>query len=241
MAKKIFDYEIIYKHIKDLMNNNLIENQKIPSENELSQKFNFTRTTVRQGITKLKTEGLIYSKKGSGNFVTPSKIRYELSPYTTFSSEIEKLNKIPSLKVLDSQVIKADETLAQEFEIDINSKLLKLTILRLVDDIPFLLTISYLNYKILKDIDKKIKDVKSLTKLFLEEYGIQTFRNHSEIDIIASNAYISEKLSMQSKMPLIKISSSSIDKHANEIIEYCESYFRSDMAKIIVNYTGENR
>jgi len=142
MTKKIFDYEIVYQHIKNLINSNLDENEKIPSENELSQKFNFTRATVRQGISKLKTEGLIYSKKGSGNFVTPSKIRYELSPYTSFTTEIQKLNKNPSSKILDSQIINADESLAQEFDIDTDSKLLKLTIVRSVDDIPFLLTIS---------------------------------------------------------------------------------------------------
>ncbi|MEA1914831.1 MAG: GntR family transcriptional regulator [Campylobacterota bacterium] len=236
---KLFEYEIIYHHLKDLINNDLSQNDKLPSENKLCTKFNSTRSTVRQAIAKLKNEGLIYSKKGSGNFVTPNKIRYELSPTTSFTNEIQKLNKIPASKILDLEMIQADEILAQEFNIDIKSPLLKVSILRYVDDIPFLFTISYLNSSILEDIDKFIKEYESLTQLFVDEYSIQTVRNHSEIDIIGANPYISEKLNMQSHMPLIKISSSSIDKKTSQVIEYCESYFRSDMAKIVIDYTGE--
>jgi len=240
-VSKLYEYEIIYHYLIELINNSSNENIKLPSENVLSEKFNCTRATVRQAITKLKNEGLVYSKKGSGIFTSPSKIRYELSPYTSFTSEIEKLNKIPSSNILDSQIINADESLAQEFDIDVNSKLLKVTIVRSVDNIPFLLTISYLNIDKLDDIENKIKNTQSLTVLLKNEYKIEPIRNHSEIDIVPANAYISEKLSMQSSMPLIKISSTSLNKKNNDVLEYCESYFRSDMAKIIVNYTGDKQ
>ncbi|MEA3554437.1 MAG: GntR family transcriptional regulator, partial [Campylobacterota bacterium] len=194
---KLFEYEITYNYLKDLINNDLSQNDKLPSENKLCDKFNITRATVRQAITKLKNEGLIYSKKGSGNFITPNKIKYELSPTTSFTNEIKKLNKIPTSKILDLEMIQVDEVLAQEFSIDIKSPLLKVSILRYVDDVPFLFTISYLNSLILKDVDKVIKKYESLTQLFLDEYQIQTIRNHSEIDIIGANPYISEKLNMQ--------------------------------------------
>jgi len=63
---KPYDYENVYNYLQDLVHNHLSENEKIPSENQLCETFRTTRSTVRQGIAKLKNEGLIYSKKGSG-------------------------------------------------------------------------------------------------------------------------------------------------------------------------------
>ncbi|MCP4397772.1 MAG: FadR family transcriptional regulator [bacterium] len=43
--------------------------QKIPSEHELSQSFNVSRTTIRNSIQKLKTIGVLTTKQGHGTFV----------------------------------------------------------------------------------------------------------------------------------------------------------------------------
>ena len=81
---KMFDYELVYNYINELINTELKDHDKIPSENTLCEMFNLSRLTVRQGINKLKSEGYLYSRKGSGNYVNPKKIIYNISPYTTF-------------------------------------------------------------------------------------------------------------------------------------------------------------
>jgi len=43
-------------------------------------------------------------------------------------------------------------------------------------------------------------------------------------------------LQMQNNLPLIKIASTSIDKKSKQIIEYVESYFRSDLVKISIDF-----
>ncbi len=43
--------------------------QKIPSEHELSQRFNVSRTTIRNSIQKLKAIGVLTTKQGHGTFV----------------------------------------------------------------------------------------------------------------------------------------------------------------------------
>lgn len=43
--------------------------EKIPSENELSQLFNVSRTTIRNSIQKLKAIGVLITKQGQGTFV----------------------------------------------------------------------------------------------------------------------------------------------------------------------------
>ena len=95
---KIFDYELVYNYLLDLINSELEEHDRIPSENILCQKFSLSRLTVRQGINKLKSEGYLYSRRGSGNFVNPKKITYTISSNTTFTKD--KSNLSPTLVVL---------------------------------------------------------------------------------------------------------------------------------------------
>jgi len=233
---KIFDYELIYNHIVVMIKNELKENEKIPSENVLSQKFNISRATVRQGINKLKTEGLIYSKKGSGNFVTPSKIEYTISPHTTFTKEILKANKIPTMKFLEVKIIKADTTIAKKLNIHENDDVLYLKNVRYVDNIPFLFAKYYINISHLKGIKKIISKTKSISEMYINKYNLDPIRESSEIDIIASNEKSKEIFAIQNNLPLIKISTITTDQNTNNTIDYCYSYFRSDMAKIVVNY-----
>lgn len=62
-----------YLQLKDLLirhfeSEHYIADQKIPSENELMQQFDVSRSTVRQALAELVNEGWIYKKAGSGSF-----------------------------------------------------------------------------------------------------------------------------------------------------------------------------
>lgn len=62
--------ELIIKDIKKGINSGkYLPGQKIPSENELAEKFGASRQTVRKAISKLTEEGLLYARHGSGTFV----------------------------------------------------------------------------------------------------------------------------------------------------------------------------
>jgi len=233
---KIFDYELIYNYILDLIENELKEHDRIPSEHTLCKDFCLSRMTVRQGINKLKSEGYLYSKKGSGNFVNPKKIIYNISPFTTFSNEIIKLNKTPSIKLLEAKIIKADETIAKKLSIKQAQKVLYVKNMRFVDDIPFLFAKYYLNLSILPNLENIIQEVKSFSKLYTQTYELEPIRDYSEIDITSTNYESKSLFKVQNDLPIIKISTKTTDKKTNETIDYCYSHFRSDMAKIVVNY-----
>ncbi|XPV68285.1 MAG: GntR family transcriptional regulator [Halarcobacter sp.] len=233
---KVFDYELIYNYILKLIETQLQEHERIPSEHTLSRDFNLSRMTVRQGINKLKNEGYLYSRKGSGNFVNPNKIIYNISSYTTFTKEILKSKKTPSIKLLESKLIKADEFIAKKLNIRESEQVLYVKNMRFVDNVPFLFAEYYMNLLILKDVENLIETTQSFSKLYTDIYNLSPIRDSSEIDITSTN-YESKKLfKVQNDLPIIKISTRTIDKNTKNAIDYCYSYFRSDMAKIVVNY-----
>ncbi|MDP0488502.1 MAG: winged helix-turn-helix domain-containing protein, partial [Fusobacterium sp. JB020] len=63
-------YMDIYNFLKELIINKKIKpGEKIPSESQLTTKFNVSRNTARRAITMLINEGLVNSIHGKGVFI----------------------------------------------------------------------------------------------------------------------------------------------------------------------------
>ena len=62
-------YEMVKNYVKHLLVDNAIAfGDKLPSENELTEKFQVSRQTVRQAFSELTSEGYIYKEQGRGTF-----------------------------------------------------------------------------------------------------------------------------------------------------------------------------
>ena len=69
-VKNIKVYEAIIEQIKDsVKNGELKSGDKLPSERELAEKLQVSRTSVREALKALSMLGLIDSKHGDGNFI----------------------------------------------------------------------------------------------------------------------------------------------------------------------------
>ena len=52
----------------EMLTGRIMLGDKIPSENELAEKFSLSRHTVRKSIAMLANEGLLYTELGRGTF-----------------------------------------------------------------------------------------------------------------------------------------------------------------------------
>ncbi len=68
--------EEIAEYLVSLIRNGLISaGEKLPTELNLSRRFNVSRTVVREAISRLKSDGLVESRQGSGVSVVPASLR----------------------------------------------------------------------------------------------------------------------------------------------------------------------
>lgn len=134
------------------------------------------------------------------------------------------------------KIIKADEEISKILDIREAEDIVYMKNMRFVDDTPFLYAEYYMNKSLLSGIEKILPTATSISKIYKDIYNLKPKRDKSEIDITSTN-YISKQIfNIQNDLPIIKISTKTIDKNSNKTIDYCYSYFRSDMAKIIVDY-----
>ncbi|PKL13943.1 MAG: hypothetical protein CVV52_03890 [Spirochaetae bacterium HGW-Spirochaetae-8] len=78
-----------------ILNGEMQEDDRLPTQNELAQQFNVGSRTVREALKKLETKGLIYIQQGKGIFVKKKNFDFYLeSIASTISSELPRDKKV---------------------------------------------------------------------------------------------------------------------------------------------------
>ena len=70
--KKLLAFQTEEKLLRYIQNEPVNVGEKIASENELAQRFNVSRNTLREAVKILVSKGVLDVKRGSGTFVTSS-------------------------------------------------------------------------------------------------------------------------------------------------------------------------
>ena len=72
----------------------------LPSERELAEQYGISRVTVRQALTSLAQDGIIFKKQGKGNFVATKRIETKLDSLLGFVEEFANKNIDCSISVV---------------------------------------------------------------------------------------------------------------------------------------------
>ena len=85
--------EIVLNYLTELiLNGELKEGEKLPTEAALCEKFNVSRTTVRSAIDALAKLGLVYKIQGGGTFLGSHKLSDEISETAAITYICEKID-----------------------------------------------------------------------------------------------------------------------------------------------------
>src|SRR5882762_1546689 len=85
---------------------------QLPPEDGLIERFKVSRTTVRKAIQNWVERGLVEVRRGKGTFVTRPRITQELTELTGFVEDMQALGRHATAKILDQQVVAANQLVA---------------------------------------------------------------------------------------------------------------------------------
>ena len=84
---------------------NMKEGDKIPSERQLCEIYNISRTTVRNAINDLEHAGHLERIQGKGTFVSNKKNdQQNLSNYYSFTERTKEIGKVPRTVILEYHI-----------------------------------------------------------------------------------------------------------------------------------------
>lgn len=200
----------------------------IPTEKELSEMFQISRTTVRQAITELVQEGWLYRIKSKGTFVARVKIKQDfIKRLETFNEQIERTGCKPSTKMLAFEVVTMPERVAAHFDIPAGGKYIYLNRLRFADSDPIVTVETYLPYEKCQFVMDHDFSRESLYKTLALSEKTRICRVTRVLEAVAANSQDANLLDVHRGRPIHFFTTIGYNQ-ADEPIEYSLARYRGD-------------
>ncbi len=184
--------EVVKDEILNYINTTCGEgNNKLPTEEKISEMLGVSRITVRTALNDLANDGIIFRRQGKGTFVNLSAINMKVpfSPVILFYDMIKKFGYKPSVDVLRCNVMECPEPIALDLNIEPNSKVVFCTKLFYADKNPCAYCVDYFPVSIMDDESNisRIEDYQvSLFDFFQKECHRKIIWDKTEISTITN-------------------------------------------------------
>lgn len=166
--------EIISYIRKYILDNKLVKDDRIPSENRLATQFSTNRNTVRSALATLRSQGVIYSCKGKGFFVSgrPNPFVYKQDSLHSFSEIINEKTKNYTSIVLSVDLIAPQERDIELLKLGRNESVYYLRQLRMISGQKFAECLSVIPQKYVPKLELHLEPFEGTNNIFMNVYHL---------------------------------------------------------------------
>jgi GntR family transcriptional regulator len=176
--------------------------QRLPSEDELASQFGVSRMTVRQGISDLTDEGMLYRRRGSGTFVTQFHVERDHNKLTDFFETARAEGFKAEVRLLDREVIPARFMIAKALALQESEPVIHIQTLRLANDVAVTIYDEYVPYKLCPELLTEDLGSRPAWQI-LEQYGFTIKRAVQKVEARAADADVARLLNMEEDAPIL--------------------------------------
>ena len=154
---------ICYQIIDDIVKNKYSVGDLIPTQNELAEKFQVSRTTIREAVMELIRRNILRAVKGKGTFVVAKPGELARNSHTEgFSgAQFRNIGREVHSRVILIEEISADKKLSNKLVVPEKSSITHIRRIRYVDLIPLCVDDAYLVTGYLGGIDFSKEDLET--------------------------------------------------------------------------------
>ncbi len=225
----------LYYQLKEVLKQqiragHLAPHTAIPSEPELVTQYHVSRATVRQALTELVHEGLLYRQHGRGTFVCEPRVQQQtVSELTSLSEELRRRGKHPGGMLFVSELVRGSQTVREQLRLTDEEQVVRLERLRTADDVAIAYEIDYLPYPRAANVYQRAKEVAegSLYNLMASE-GMQPYIAEQSLKADRASAHEAELLRISAEEIGVRLYCTAFDE-TGAPIEYTEAFFPANL------------
>ncbi|MBQ4863746.1 UTRA domain-containing protein [Pseudoalteromonas sp. MMG013] len=224
-------YQVIRNHIQSLVAEGRLQaGSKLSSERALQEQFNSTRITVREALARLESEGVIFSQKRRGWFVTPDKLKWHPARKVNFNALAQKQGFVPSTEVIEIQSPSNTHQVSHHY---FDSKpVYKLTRARYLDGRGILIEEIYCLADRFEGLEQQPLNG-SITQVMQHSYQVNVSHEKCEISVTVLPDRAAELLEKNSGAPCLKVQRARYDEH-QALVDYNIEFWLHDAIEMII-------
>jgi GntR family transcriptional regulator len=215
-----------YKWLAELIGetidkNNFGDNEALPSERELAERYEVSRDTVRKTIRYLEERGIVYSDHGRGTFVAPKIVRHTSRYIDSFSQDTGRRGGVSGQRVLSVEHTGASMGIALLLGVAPGQPLVRVRRIRLIDDAPVGLHDAYFVLPPEAKLSRtQIEKAGSLYALLTEKFGFDPEEAVENLNASMADAEDAKLLGLEEGTPLLICERITLSCR-RQPIEYC--------------------
>lgn len=206
---------------------------KLPTETELSAKYNVSKITIRKAMEKLSKDGLVLKVQGKGTFVCPQKDKIPLSRASGFNDSLSSHGHASRHKVLEIKNIRSDARLSKALDLREGSPVIYVERLIWADRKPIGLDTIYVSEAAFPDFIQKAASEKPLYHILKEDYGLEIAEATLEINGILADSSKAALLECLVGDPLFYVEKTAYTSSGTPI-HFSSTFIRCDSVTYVV-------
>ncbi len=199
---------------------------QIPTEESLARQYGVSRGTIRQALDQLTQEGLLSREQGRGTFVNPLPGNTRLS-LTSFNVAMQRQGLIPSTRLLDGSIQKADETIARKLHLRPGTPVIRIERLRLANGEPISREVRWLSQALCPNLLQEDLEHESIHDLLLHKFRLPLTRMHHTVTVVSASQDDAELLGVPAGSTLFAVARLTYTSEDTPAVYY-QAVFRTD-------------
>lgn len=235
----------LYFQLKELIMDEIKSNKYdvdtlIPTEKQLSEQFDISRTTVRQAISELVQQGWLYRVKSKGTFIARQKMQQDfLQRLETFAEQMKRIGMEPSTEVVKLEVEIASKDVAENLQINEGEKVICMLRRRFGDKQPVVTALTYLPYEKCSFILDHDLEKKSLYDIMSAHEETKVCSARRFVEAVEATTKDAQYLNVRKGSPIQMFRTVGYNKDGVPM-EYSIARYRGDMSSFQLYVYVEN-
>jgi GntR family transcriptional regulator len=205
---------------------------RLPSEDDLVQEYAVSRTTIRAAIQSLVQRGLVEIRRGKGTFVTHPKITQELTELTGFVEDMQALGRHAKAKVLDQQVVAANQVVARQLALPQGTPVVRIQRIRLADAIPLSFDETYLPRQLGEKVMADNLETEPIFSLLEQKYRTPLVEAEYRLEAVCADPTVATALCIDAGSPIFLIERTSYSI-GHRPVDYEKLHYRGDQIRFV--------
>lgn len=200
---------------------------RVPSESELGQLYGASRITVRQALSALQQEGLIFTRQGKGSFVARPKAFQNVSTLQGFGEQMatlgyEVLNQLQALRE-----VPASAQVAQRLGVSVGELVTQIRRVRLLNREPVSLEWTWVRTTLGRQLAQADLIGRDIFLILENDCGVPLGHADLALDAVPADADTAAALGIAPGEPVLRIERLTHDIHGTPV-DFEFLYFRGD-------------
>ncbi len=203
---------------------------RLPSEKELSEQWQASRSTVRKAMDQLSDRGRIFRVPGKGSFVSFPKISHDTSQILSFTEKMKAQGLDVTTKLITKEIVVPTEEIAAALKLAMSDRVLKIQRLRIVQGEPLALQTAFMPSNICENLMQEDFESTSLN-LILERCNVRLSRNDIWIEVPMISPWERQLLGNPPVPTFLAVVGLTFDQH-DDPVRFSRGVFRGDRVRL---------